>query len=314
MAKFYMMVGVPGSGKSYIANHRLKGTVVSSDAIRAELYGSEDDQDHNGEVFNELHKRIHALLNEGKDAIYDATNLSRKRRKNFLKELPAGVEKIAVIAATELDVILRQNSERTRVVPEEVIMRMFKQMSLPRLDEGWDNIMLLAHDANKKTLGEYLYDAHGVDHDNPHHSANIFEHMLEAGSYANAHADEAGLTKDEKHLARMAALFHDIGKPLVKSRMKMNGQMDDKSHYYNHAEIGAYMMACCANQFTSKMHETLLAMIILTQWHMDFFANTNSGGEKDDNTGDVLERFEALYGERMRKVFELVHEADLNAH
>lgn len=314
MAKFYMMVGVPGSGKSYIANHRLKGTVVSSDAIRAELYGSEDDQDHNSEVFNELHKRIHALLNEGKDAIYDATNLSRKRRKNFLKELPAGVEKIAVIAATELDVILRQNSERTRVVPEEVIMRMFKQMSLPRLDEGWDNIMLLAHDANKKTLGEYLYDAHGVDHDNPHHSANIFEHMLEAGSYANAHADEAGLTKDEKHLARMAALFHDIGKPLVKSRMKMNGQMDDKSHYYNHAEIGAYMMACCANQFTSKMHETLLAMIILTQWHMEFFANTNSGGEKDDNTGDVLERFEALYGERMRKVFELVHEADLNAH
>ena len=314
MAKFYMMVGVPGSGKSYIANHRLKGTVVSSDAIRAELYGSEDDQDHNGEVFNELHKRIHALLNEGKDAIYDATNLSRKRRKNFLKELPAGVEKIAVIAATELDVILRQNSERTRVVPEEVIMRMFKQMSLPRLDEGWDNIMLLAHDANKKTLGEYLYDAHGVDHDNPHHSANIFEHMLEAGSYANTHADEAGLTKDEKHLARMAALFHDIGKPLVKSRMKMNGQMDDKSHYYNHAEIGTYMMACCANQFTSKMHETLLAMIILTQWHMEFFANTNSGGEKDDNTGDVLERFEALYGERMRKVFELVHEADLNAH
>lgn len=313
MAKFYMMVGVPGSGKSYLAR-TFNVPIVSSDAIRAELFGSEDDQDHNSEVFNELHKRVHALLKEGKDCVYDATNLSRKRRKNFLKELPQDVKKIAVVAATELDVILRQNSERTRVVPEEVIMRMFKQMSLPRLDEGWDMINFVAHPSNKKTLGEYLYDAYGVDHDNPHHSANIFEHMMLAGSYANAHADEAGLSKDEKHLARMAALFHDIGKPIVKSRMKMNGQMDDKSHYYNHAEIGAYFMACCSNQFTSKMHDFLKAMIVLTQWHMEFFANTNSGGEKDDNSGDVLETFEKLYGERARKVFELVHEADLNAH
>ena len=31
--------------------------VVSSDAIRKELYGSEDDQNHNGEVFNEMFYR-----------------------------------------------------------------------------------------------------------------------------------------------------------------------------------------------------------------------------------------------------------------
>ena len=302
--KFYMMVGVPGSGKSFIANQILKGTVVSSDAIRAELFGSEDDQNHNNEVFNELHKRVHALLAEGKDVIYDATNLSRKRRKNFIKELPADVEKIAVVAATELDIILKQNSERTRVVPEEVIMRMFKQMTLPRHDEGWDKISMLAHPSNKKTLGEYLYDAYGVDHDNPHHSANIFDHMLEASAYANAHADEAGLSKDEKHLARMAALFHDIGKPLVKSRIKMNGDVDDKSHYYNHAEIGAYYMACCSNQFTDKRHDFLINMLIITQWHMEFFADPDN----------VLTKFEENYGKDMRKVFELVHEADLNAH
>ena len=302
--KFYMMVGVPGSGKSFIANQILKGTVVSSDAIRAELFGSEDDQNHNNEVFNELHKRVHALLAEGKDVIYDATNLSRKRRKNFIKELPADVEKIAVVAATELDIILKQNSERTRVVPEEVIMRMFKQMTLPRHDEGWDKISMLAHPSNKKTLGEYLYDAYGVDHDNPHHSANIFDHMLKASAYANAHADEAGLSKDEKHLARMAALFHDIGKPLVKSRIKMNGDVDDKSHYYNHAEIGAYYMACCSNQFTDKRHDFLINMLIITQWHMEFFADPDN----------VLTKFEENYGKDMRKVFELVHEADLNAH
>ena len=50
----YMMVGVPGSGKSFIAKG-LNCPIVSSDAIRKELYGSEDDQSHNGEVFNEVH-------------------------------------------------------------------------------------------------------------------------------------------------------------------------------------------------------------------------------------------------------------------
>ena len=105
MSKFYMMVGIAGSGKSYIANE-IGCKIVSSDAIRKELYGSEEDQSHNDRVFNEVHKRIKNSIKNGEDVIYDATNLSRKRRKNFLKELPADVEKIAVVAATELDVIL----------------------------------------------------------------------------------------------------------------------------------------------------------------------------------------------------------------
>ena len=303
MSKFYMMVGIAGSGKSYIANE-IGCKIVSSDAIRKELYGSEEDQSHNDRVFNEVHKRIKNAIKNGEDVIYDATNLSRKRRKNFLKELPADVEKIAVVAATELDVILEQNASRMRHVPEEVIMRMFKTMTLPRLDEGWDSIRIISNPKNSKTLGEYLYDCHGVDHDNPHHSSNIFDHMIEAGAYANAHAVDYGFDKSKKHLARTAALFHDIGKPIVKSRMKMNGEMDDKSHYYNHAEIGAYMVACCVGQFSAKQHEFYANLIVLIQWHMDSYANPDH----------YLDDFESCYGGEMRKILELVHEADIHAH
>lgn len=300
----YMMVGVPGSGKSYIAN-TLNVPIVSSDVIRAELFGSEEDQTHNGEVFNEVHNRIRKYLLAGTSCVYDATNLSRKRRKSFLKDLPAGVKKIAVVAATELDIILEQNTSRERHVPEDVIIRMYKQMTLPRKDEGWDGIRMIAHPKNSKTLVEYLYAAHDVDHDNPHHSVNIFDHMIEAGAYASKHGEEKGLDKNQVHLARTAALFHDIGKPVVKSRMKMNGELDDHSHYYNHAEIGAYMMACCANQFEGEKQHTLLAnMIVLVQWHMESFADSEH----------YLEKFKATYGEDMCKVYELVHEADLNAH
>lgn len=100
-------------------------------------------------------------------------------------------------------------------------------------------------------------------------------------------------------------MFHDIGKPVVKSRKKMNGELDDHSHYYNHAEIGAYMMACCANQFEGEKQHALLAnMIVLVQWHMESFADSEH----------YLEKFKATYGEDMCKVYELVHEADLNAH
>ena len=306
MAVFYMMIGIAGSGKSYIARELSNCfcPIVSSDAIRAELYGSEDDQSHNNEVFNELHKRIRSHLKAGQSCIYDATNLSRKRRKAFLKELPAGVKKVAVVAATELDVILEQNASRERHVPEDVIMRMYKQLTLPRLDEGWDSIRIISHPKNRKTLGEYLYDAYGVDHDNPHHSADIFNHMIEAGAYASAHASDYGFSKDEKHLARTAALFHDIGKPVVKSRRKMNGDLDDKSHYYNHAELGAYMVACCVGQYSEKSQPFYADVIVLIQWHMEAFANPDH----------YLDEFEKYYGSEMRRIYELVHEADLAAH
>lgn len=298
----YMMVGIAGSGKSYIAKG-LGVPVVSSDEIRAELLGSAEDQSANEKVFNEVHKRIRNYLRAGKSCVYDATNLNRKRRIGFLKEVPEGVKKVAIVAATELEIILAQNAARERHVPEDVIMRMYKTMTLPRRDEGWDQIVFSAHPKNEKTLGDYLYAAVGIDHDNPHHSADIFHHMLEAGIYAATHAGD--LDKESAHIARNAALFHDIGKPVVKSRMKANGQMDDKSHYYNHAEIGAYMIACTSKQFTTeKQLNRLKSMIIITQWHMEHYADKEH----------CAERFEALYGGELAKIFNLVHEADTNAH
>lgn len=44
MQHFYMTVGIPGSGKSYVAS-TLPGVVIhSSDAIREEILGDENDK------------------------------------------------------------------------------------------------------------------------------------------------------------------------------------------------------------------------------------------------------------------------------
>ena len=141
MQTLFMMVGLPGSGKSYHANEALINDecteIVSSDEIRKELLGDENDQTHSNEVFNEVHSRIKKLFATRKSVVYDATNLSRKRRRAFLNTVPEGIRKVAVVMCTELDVCLKQNAQRERKVPEEVIMRMLKHMTVPTTEEGF---------------------------------------------------------------------------------------------------------------------------------------------------------------------------------
>ena len=61
--------------------------LLSSDAIRGEIYGDENCQRDPGHVFDIMHQRTIAALSQGISVIYDATNLSCKRRMNFLKSI-----------------------------------------------------------------------------------------------------------------------------------------------------------------------------------------------------------------------------------
>lgn len=147
MAKFFILCGLPGSGKSFIAE-KLKrdenALIFSSDAIRAELYGSEEDQAHNGEVFVVLHKRLTQALHAGKNVIYDATNISAKRRSAFLKQLKGiECEKIAVYLDTPIELCIARNAKRARHVPENVIRNMYNNFTKPTLAEGFDNIIVI---------------------------------------------------------------------------------------------------------------------------------------------------------------------------
>lgn len=308
----YMMVGLPGSGKSYLAT-TFGCPVVSSDDIRAELCnGNLDDKDNHEKVFQEVHRRIKDYLKNGQSCVLDATNLSRKRRKHFVSTVPAGVNKVAVVMATELPILLRQNDEREHTVPEEAIMRYYKTITIPRKDEGWDEIRVYPHPENKKTPKDYLYLCQDVDHDNEHHSTpDILTHMVKSMLYAHGHCwNEVDLETlnspyvpaTPKELASIIALYHDIGKPVVKSRIKPNGEEDTQSHYFNHAEVGAYMICCSANN-SHIDPDVARKMVIVIQHHMDpFFIK------------DHEENFRNLYGEELTKVYNIVHEADRYAH
>ena len=136
-----VMFGVPASGKSYVAEklaEQFDAYIASSDAIREELFGTAECQSDPNKVFGILQHRAGEELKSGGSVIIDATSLIKKYRVSNLKTYKGKFSRaILIVCATELEIIMRQNQERNRHVPEDVITRMLKTMSFPRDDEGW---------------------------------------------------------------------------------------------------------------------------------------------------------------------------------
>ena len=139
MNKVYVMVGLPGSGKSTVAK-TLDGTLISTDSIREELYGDENIQGDGRLVFSIAFCRAREALERGENVIFDATNVSRKARKGVLKATP-GAEHVAVFVNTPFEECVKRNRSRVRVVPNEVLERMHKNLVPPTVEEGFAEVI-----------------------------------------------------------------------------------------------------------------------------------------------------------------------------
>ena len=148
MINLYYLVGLPGSGKSTYAKDIAKenGAIhLSSDEIR-EKYGYDggDASKHN-DVFTEMFNDTLHYLSSGRDVIYDATNVKYKDRISFLDKLRDNgisddINKKCIVMATPVVECKKNNHKRERIVPEEVIDRMYKSYQPPYYSEGWDSI------------------------------------------------------------------------------------------------------------------------------------------------------------------------------
>lgn len=148
MNNIFVLVGFPGSGKSTYTNilrDSMKDVVVhSSDEIRRELYGSDEETGASEEVFNLLHRRMIIDLQCGKDVIYDAMNLEKEKRVNILDIVSTHcphVKKTALFLDTEIGDCKKANEARQRVVPDCVYDQMQSSFSVPVLEEGFDQII-----------------------------------------------------------------------------------------------------------------------------------------------------------------------------
>ena len=143
----YVLVGCPACGKSTFAkSFGNDAIVISSDAIRKELYGNEAIQGNGKEVFSLYYDRAIAATKKGYNVILDATNITRKARKTIFstyKKNGANCGFVAICFERELDVLLKQNAGRERKVPKEVIERMYHNYVRPVEQEGFDKIVLI---------------------------------------------------------------------------------------------------------------------------------------------------------------------------
>jgi len=144
---FIALVGIPGSGKSVTAE-RLKleygFEVISTDALREELLGDENDQTQQRLVFDEGYRRLERNLRYGIDTVFDATLCRRQYRTDILKHASV-VPCMKIVMEQECDLYeaLDRNFNRDRKVPSSVIRAMYKSLQKEPVsyEEGWNYIV-----------------------------------------------------------------------------------------------------------------------------------------------------------------------------
>ena len=143
-APLILTVGIPGSGKStwvralaaQKAAEKEHYQIISTDGIRAQLYGDEAVQGEWLEVRSILIdslKSVRQSILQGQTTavIYDATNAVRRQRREFV-QIARQCGYAPLIAAwidTPLAVCLQRNAARSRQVPPHIIEKMQRRLA-----------------------------------------------------------------------------------------------------------------------------------------------------------------------------------------
>ena len=290
--KFYMLCGLPASGKSHYAlefqeiisnESNEKSVIISSDKIREELYGDENIQGNSEDVFNLVHGRILQSLDKGLNIIYDATNLKRKYRLEILDKLPKFVNTECHIVWKPIYQCIEDDSNRDRSVGKEVVDRMVRGFEVPFHDEGFGFIKVcLPYEFDYVDYMRKIRSSMDISHNSPHRTLNILKHCRAAERYAE--------DKGFDYVIQTAAYWHGCGKPYVKSFTNTKGETTDIAHYYNHDNVGGYISLGITRRIKTAW---------LINHHMDKFLH--------NKYYDRLPKF-------LKEELDKLNECDINAH
>lgn len=152
MPTAYILVGVPGSGKStWIENQKWsKDCAVVSTDYHVEQYAKEKGKTYS-EVFNDymstavelMVSDVHDAMEKQKDIIWDQTSTTISTRAKKIRMLE-GYTKIAVVFNTpkfdELNDRLQKRALTGKIIPSHVMASMINGFEHPTLEEGFDQI------------------------------------------------------------------------------------------------------------------------------------------------------------------------------
>jgi predicted kinase len=146
-----VMVGLPGSGKStFIKNNFAGYTIVSSDDI------IQKKADEEGKTYTDVFKKYVGMasgqmkqdfknaVRNNENIVWDQTNLTKKKRRGILNQIPDHYYTVAVTVDPADDVrYSRMTGREGKDIPMEVIRNMEKSYQPPSKDEGFDKIVVV---------------------------------------------------------------------------------------------------------------------------------------------------------------------------
>jgi predicted kinase len=148
-----LLCGIPTSGKSTYVKTLLSqpywqnAVVLSTDNYIqkvAEEQGktyNEVFQDHISAATEFMWKQLKFAVHEGRDIIWDQTNLTPKTRKTKTSRVPKHYHKKAVYFEITLEEALERNRHREgKIIPESVLKSMYYSFQIPNNTENFETI------------------------------------------------------------------------------------------------------------------------------------------------------------------------------
>lgn len=156
MSKLYIMMGIPGSGKSTWCEENIsnKNTYVSRDRVRFGLLKPGDNYfAKENEVYKEFISIIDKKLMTYNEVYVDQTSLNSGARRKLIRSLQIKPDEIHVIwLKTPLQKSLLYNAKRKGLerVPDHSIIQMHGRLERPTWSEGIKYLHIIEN--NKETI------------------------------------------------------------------------------------------------------------------------------------------------------------------
>jgi len=137
-----LMSGLPGAGKdTWLARHHPQLPIVALDGIRESL--EVDPTDNQGEVIQKAREECRIHLRARQDFAMNATNVSRQMRQRWIELFADYSARIQIVyLEPPVSVLMQQNKQRAKPVPEKVVFELLEKLEPPTITEC--HSMLLA--------------------------------------------------------------------------------------------------------------------------------------------------------------------------